>query len=161
MIQRGSNNGEREHIPDTWIFIIISIACIIDVGYKYDGLYFFFLDCHFVFFFSLFLLVNNTTMIDSDTAFQKYQEMLQALISFLQVRKNKYACIGAAIACVLSRHIYKSIALPPDHLRSFPQVSTFQVLNSFRKFESVPSRIKRLINPITDTGYSFYMVCVW
>ncbi|KAL7316548.1 hypothetical protein PS15m_005631 [Mucor circinelloides] len=88
-----------------------------------------------------------------DKAIQTYQR----LFLFLQNRKNKYACICAAIACILSHHIYRSIALPPEHLRSFPRVSTFAILNSFRNFESVPSRIKRLINPITDAGYSFYM----
>lgn len=92
-----------------------------------------------------------------DKAIQTYQR----LFIFLQDRKNKYACICAAIACILSHHIYRSIALPPEHLRSFPRVSTFAILNSFRNFESVPSRIKRLINPITDAGYSFYMVCVY
>ncbi|GAN02482.1 cytochrome P450 [Mucor ambiguus] len=93
----------------------------------------------------------------SDTAIQKYRQVLQRLLPFFQNRKNRYACIGAAIVCLLSRHIYRSIVLPPEHLRAFPQVSTFQILNSFRNFESVPSRIKRLINPITDAGYSFYM----
>ncbi|KAL0143662.1 hypothetical protein V8B55DRAFT_1479540 [Mucor lusitanicus] len=93
----------------------------------------------------------------SDTVIQKYQQVLQRLLPFFQDRKNKYACIGAAIVCLLSRQIYRSMVLPPEHLRSFPRVSTFQILNSFRKFESVPSRIKRLINPITDAGYSFYM----
>lgn len=94
-----------------------------------------------------------------DTAIQTCHTALERLLPFFQDRKNRYACIGAAIACLLLRHMYASIALPPRNLRSFPRVSTFAILNSFRNFESVPNRIKRLINPITDAGYSFYMVC--
>lgn len=96
-----------------------------------------------------------------DTAIQTCHTVLERLLPFFQNRKNRYSCIGAAIACILLRHVYATIALPPRHLRSFPRVSTFAILNSFKNLESVPNRIKRLINPITDAGYSFYMVCIW
>ncbi|KAF1802379.1 hypothetical protein V8B55DRAFT_1594502 [Mucor lusitanicus] len=92
-----------------------------------------------------------------DTAIQTCHTVLERLLPFFQNRKNRYSCIGAAIACILLRHVYATIALPPRHLRSFPRVSTFAILNSFKNLESVPNRIKRLINPITDAGYSFYM----
>jgi hypothetical protein len=93
-----------------------------------------------------------------DTALQTYNKAIEKLLPFFANKKNRYSCIGAAIVCILFRQIYSSIALPPRNLRQFPRVSTYAILSSFKKKEAVPKRIKRLINPITDAGYSFYMV---
>lgn len=93
-----------------------------------------------------------------DTALQTYNKAIEKLLPFLANKKSRYSCIGAAIVCILLRQIHSSIALPPRHLRQFPRVSTYALFSSFKNKEAVPKRVKRLINPISDAGYSFYMV---
>lgn len=85
-----------------------------------------------------------------------YQQTLDRVISV--VRKNKTSYIGMAILCVVLQRVYASYAVPPKYLRRFPKVSFVDLLKSFYNKESVASRNKRLVTPLTNAGHGFYIV---
>ncbi|KAF1805999.1 hypothetical protein V8B55DRAFT_1452924 [Mucor lusitanicus] len=84
-----------------------------------------------------------------------YQQTLDRVISV--VRKNKTSYIGMAILCVVLQRVYASYAVPPKYLRRFPKVSFVDLLKSFYNKESVASRNKRLVTPLTNAGHGFYI----
>ncbi|CEP20052.1 hypothetical protein [Parasitella parasitica] len=90
-----------------------------------------------------------------DNALQTYNKAFEKLVAFFQDKTNRYSCIGAAIACILLQRLYSSIALPPRNLLQFPRIPTLAILNSFKNNESIPDRIKRLVNPIARAPISW------
>ncbi|CEP15817.1 hypothetical protein [Parasitella parasitica] len=62
-----------------------------------------------------------------------------------------------AVLCLVLERIYASYAVPPSYLRHYPKVSLFDMLKSFYIKESVASRNKRLIAPLTNAGHGFYV----
>lgn len=104
--------------------------------------------------FLIFFFFSISAMIE--TALKTYSKTFEKILPILQ-KRSKASYISAAILLLVVKQVY-SFLTPPKQLRAYPRISFFAVVKSFYQNESVFNRCKRLITPLMDSGYGFYIV---
>lgn len=107
------------------------------------------------FFFFVFSESSQNKMI-VDNVLQSYNSVVENVLPMLR-KRTKTSYIGMAILCLVIKQIYSAYSVP-KHLQRFPKVSFLAMIRSFLVKESVASRTKRLVTPLTDAGHGFYVV---
>ncbi|CAO0796784.1 unnamed protein product [Mucor circinelloides] len=90
-----------------------------------------------------------------DNVLQSYNSVVENVLPMLR-KRTKTSYIGMAILCLVIKQVYSAYSVP-KHLQRFPKVSFLAMVRSFLIKESVASRTKRLVTPLTNAGHGFYV----
>ncbi|KAL7330391.1 hypothetical protein PS15p_205347 [Mucor circinelloides] len=90
-----------------------------------------------------------------DNVLQSYNSVVENVLPMMR-KRTKTSYIGMAILCLVIKQVYSAYSVP-KHLQKFPKVSFLAMIRSFLIKESVASRTKRLVTPLTNAGHGFYV----